>query len=972
MSSPITISQPQTSYNLSAPFSYNFPGNGGPILGPPKVSPSGAHVAYFHGHRLVIRETTSTQIYAADVDDDIKEEATSPNLLLLNIKKIINMESVILSVQAHVVNEFDKQGASAKKRKNNMPSENIIMEWDSSFFHTREFDEFGKESLSVIIEDRLAVAVGLNIYIFVLSTNDENVYPSSQSFDDSYDEFSSQNTLKVFDLESSVDTIIQIPPSLLLKTSVQTHVVSTAVQKSLVSTSQSHRQFHGVSHSDRHNKNEHLRNKWNSGDFRKKSPSDQNTFDPVAIVADAGLSICGLQWLQGNTKNGEQVVRVCVYLGEFLSPLSKDIIEEQYSTLCVGSDTNSGNLGNYEGLCTGEKKPTVGSAVAIAICSTEAIEMLIKSPKPGFKVTPIDVSNNLKIRYGHYYNYEPRENEDSLDFEQSLFGILTRESATDTLFLFDLVPTIHSTIPFSAVPESLKSPIQPTNRDLSDICPPVLDAKNVEISPGGEFIAVLDSPVTGYNVFIFSTLTGLLLNIYKGPYRILSPNANVEPATGILWTRIYSNEYLDDDDSFHKLCHKDILLISDKLGLVTALDPLTGKPFLVLNHGTGLVLCGVPKDQNTNMEDGDDDSENMLSHVFVYYEDDSASNNLVEYSLGDEPFDPPLVPTKLIPLSSSATSKEVMDMSVIIMATCYGYVATVVSSLPSTVFLWKLELEDNSLLDLQESQGAFHGKKSKLICVFYHKSFIKSISFRSHIPSNCTPTELQSGSWAPRAQLLIVTQREHRVGIWDSLIHNYSGSSNPINQVVPSTPDLVEFVDLRFQEAEAETIPLNDMNDNIDPQSTPQRHHTLTRENENSMKRLQIPSLFNAIFVRNQLNSNTIGVLAWNRYSFVLFYKVIYDTVNHTSQLNNQTTSYTETSNNRDYLKLLEYPEMYAHHAHQISIEPIQRQKLEDPFEQPPNPEATQTEWWKRKTLSARSFDINAETDDTFYSKKTL
>lgn len=1013
------MSRQNASYNLSAPFNYAFPGYDAEIQGLPVVSPSGAHVAYFYDRQLVIRSTST-----AELDQKSHPNGTGISfdyilpISLLKIKKIIDMGPVIS--QSFGDSSIFENRKGFESRNKNQYKPNIIVEWDSSFFHNNsstrdEESEKANSGPPVTIEDRLAVVVGLEIFIFVFSSNDKPFNRTNATQNNDFLSDGENESTYIQDWESAVDSVISIPSSLLLKSTLSSLPDFSLYKSSLADQAKHSRASHGY----RINKSYPSGNGYRKPDLKKSwnNPAinqnesrkfGYNRLDPVHTAAEAGLSICGIQWLQGYTEDEEQVVRLCIYLGE-PSVSSTDSrltpkIESGEIGVCIGSDINSSTSTGSCGKKYLKGNRQVGNAVAILVCSVEAIELVIKSPKPGFKVIPISFSyDHFTTRYSHYYNES-----NQIATKKSLFGILTRDSTVDTFVLFDLIPRIHKVIPFCPQENSIPQALSIRENEINY----VLDAKHIELSPGGDYIAVLDSHSVGYSVSVFSMLTGLPLSAYKGPYCMLPPCLNVEPAVGILWTRVYWGTISTDN----QIGYKDLLLIPDRLGIVTIMEPTTGKPIANIDHGTGLVLSEQIKNHvketsihTKQFDEFDLEEQRQFDGTMVYYEDTSTSTGMAEYILGEEPFDPPLVPTKVFSPSSRDSPQEIIDVRVIHMAACCGYVATVVASLPSAVFLWKL--------------GGFNYNihtKSQLICVFYHKSFIKSLSFRDSVPANCT----SYGSFNPRVQLMIVTQKGHMIGLWDSLAHdvqtnqlkiskrNSSNSKegyngNEINngfyennlqvttQPVPSA-ELIQFLDLlaleqsdqaeldlkTFNKKQKFTIekrndfpvtPITTQNNSLfiaDNDNQPNQNNSnsaLFKKNQELTKK----SVFNAAFVNNQLDSNSFGVFVWNRTSFALFYKILrFDELN----------SNEGKSHNDFKFQNIEYFEAYAHHFNvndisQLRSSPssfIDRQRqgspqiiqdIDDSFGRRVEAEVQQREWYG----NVSSFDINDENNDTFF-----
>lgn len=1064
-------SHPIASYNLSQHFPYSFLGDNANNYGFPTVSPSGAHIAYFYGQQLIIR-TTST----AEIDPSFQEGSeagidtnTIPPISLLNIKNIIDFGPVFDSSFTDSLNPMNSYNNAETKDRYR---QHIIMKWDSSFFHRNnqnseeeeEEEEANESNLrsSVVIEDRLAVAVGFEIFIFIVSSNDsptddQNSRQNSQE----YKSYENQN-VDVQALRSAADSIIQIPPSLLLKSAFTDQTESELYRSVFTHQANTSRAFHGVA-SNRPQTNKqntrlaNLKRQWNGPNggnnnssntiSTRNNGSESKQADMVAAAAEAGLSVCDIQWLQGYTKNEEQVVRICVYLGEnpsinnrkFNSETDISNISNNTSanaTTCIGSDRNS--ISNADSL--GSKGH--GNSVAILICSIETIEMVIKSPKPGFKIVPINYSNDPQTRYSHYYYPDNSSDSNSISGnnvngikDKHLFGIVTRDSTVDTFTIFDLVPRVHKAIPFSSYEDSkVQNQTTLSNRPQQQlqtqtqaqqspkIKTPVLDAQSVEISPGGDFIAVLDTPGTGYNVSVFSTLSGLQLSKYQGPYLSQPPYLNVEPATGILWTRVYwdyGTRNQADAIEAEGRHYRDMLLVSDKLGAVCILDPITGKPLAFINHGTGLVLPENFKDPSNEFDPYDSRHRQSTNDTLVYYEDVSPSTGMVEYLLGGEPFDPPLVPTKYILTSSSRNSlQEIIDTRVIHMSACCGYVATVVASLPSTVFLWKL-----GTFNYEDKDEVDSNTKSKLICVFYHTSFIKSLCFRQNMPESSETDEVKRSSsnyknrWRAASQLIIVTQKGNMIGIWDSSLYEsaikkfkQSSPSFESNETQgsasekedselsendtnsPPNPELIQIHNLMSEEASNPTANQsgfgqrngtfsekiqNDKfliirNGQSANQHRNQNHQQQQQFQENSRV---LNSLFDAVFVNNQLDLNSFGILAWNRYSLVLFYKILRprNKTNHSG-----ITTTTATTNN---FKKSNTSTEFVHHVRVIqNSDPaaaaetsyIRRQRqgspqiiqdIDDSFGRRVEAEVQQREWYGNAT----SFDVIDEKDDTFY-----
>lgn len=221
----------------------------------------------------------------------------------------------------------------------------------------------------------------------------------------------------------------------------------------------------------------------------------------------------------------------------------------------------------------------------------------------------------------------------------------------------------------------------------------VLDSKVVKYSPSGRFVAVLDSPAVGYSVHLYSSSFGTSdkhIHSYYGPHYLKRPShVNIIPATSIEWLRLPNTE---------------LLLVADQSQTVSVLSPLTFKPLATFNHLRGYVYRDLP----------------------VWSEFVSSPSGMLIYSLASLPYSPVTTSTKhVIHLCPSSTG---------------GYVSTVVASMPSTVWIWKVD-PDSELF-------------SDLICVVSHSSPIKSLEFREGPKSS--------------SHLLITLSVCNFVGIWDS------------------------------------------------------------------------------------------------------------------------------------------------------------------------------------------------------------
>lgn len=116
-----------------------------------------------------------------------------------------------------------------------------------------------------------------------------------------------------------------------------------------------------------------------------------------------------------------------------------------------------------------------------------------------------------------------------------------------------------------------------------------------------------------------------------------APYLNVESAVGILWTRVYWGAISTDN----QIGYKDLLLIPDRLGIVTIMEPTTGKPIANIDHGTGLVLPERIKNHinetsihNKHFDEFDLEGQQQFAGTMVYYEDTSTSTGMAEYVLG--------------------------------------------------------------------------------------------------------------------------------------------------------------------------------------------------------------------------------------------------------------------------------------------------------------------------------------------------
>lgn len=759
---------PSTFYYLSSTFSHQFPSLT-ESSGRPKVSPSGAHLAYFHGSRLIIRSTISRS-YPTDTSTDNSAADNDAQVTYLNIKKVVDMASALNNRGLY----NSEKTTSAIRNQNSEPP--VLVEWDSSYF-------YANDQTPPLIEDRLAVCIGLYVYVFIFST------------DDPISPLDSQGIPSIFNILESANSVIFIPESLLTP--------SSAPLKPMP--------LHKVS-------------KANTQSFR-------NARSPTISTFNSSISICGIQWLQGTTSlNGlaDKLVRIAVFIGD-----------SNHITVTAGGSIDTPS--------------TVGNAIAILLCSVDSIDLVIKSPKPGFRIVSVPAGSNSL-------------HSSEMEHGTSLFGILTREFTTDVFLVFDLLANIHSTVPLTLSGTYFQS-TSPALESYSFTSPDddsTFDAKDLQISPSGFWFAVLESPALGYSVSLFSTLTGIHLHTYHGPYYSIPPFLNVEPARSILWTQIpYKDNSIEP---------KEVLLIADSVGMVTVLCPVSGKPLMTLNHGTGLIIGQEDFAADGSRDsDGDEDMDSSRDRpeTQVWYEQVSEETGILQYFGLSLPFDPILLSKPFPPLSTpsvlskavaSLQRKALVDMSVTHMAACKNFVATVVAGLPSTVFIWRVELEDAAFLGIDAHDSDWHSKSS-LLTVLYHSSSIKNLSFRQRISDKESYTNLNSPS---RAQLLVTTQEGHVMGIWDTLTYQ------------SSPPDLVELLDLAQEEEdesnhqEASAFTEIARNGHTKKKKLKPRGLWKIQDTANIPKR---SSSFDANWV-NSIDPNEFGVIAWNRRAFTLFHKI--------------------------------------------------------------------------------------------------
>lgn len=234
-----------------------------------------------------------------------------------------------------------------------------------------------------------------------------------------------------------------------------------------------------------------------------------------------------------------------------------------------------------------------------------------------------------------------------------------------------------------------------------------LDAKSIKYSPSGRFIAILDTPVCGYAVHLLTTEfedCERVIHSYYGPHYLKTPlGVNIIPAMTIEWLTVDN---------------KEVLLVADQSETVSILSTLTFKPLATLKHFKGFVHRDLP----------------------VWSEDVSSPSGALIYSLASLPYSPLTTHTK--------------GLSHLCVSPSGGYIATTVSSMPTTVWIWYVDATSPSFCDL--------------IAVVSHTSLIKNLSFRSGPKSS--------------AQLLITLSMCNFVGIWDSLDQQH--------------PQILQFTDL--------------------------------------------------------------------------------------------------------------------------------------------------------------------------------
>ncbi|VVT51107.1 uncharacterized protein SAPINGB_P002986 [Magnusiomyces paraingens] len=219
-----------TTYYLSSTFSHHCPR--GPRASRPVVSPSGAHAVYLLGPRLIVRALAS-------------RSPSSSTVSYLAARRVIDLSPALNGRQASAVQ----------------------MAWDSSYFHLpfesiKDNTDYQQEK--VIIEDRLAVAIGLTVYMFLFES------PTKDP---------AQESIRV--LPDGADSILQFPASLVLPSSATPR--SRAPHKT---------------HSGRN------------------SPSSR----AQPLEALPALGVCGIQWLQGYSMSlsgtVEPTVRLWVLVGD--------------------------------------------------------------------------------------------------------------------------------------------------------------------------------------------------------------------------------------------------------------------------------------------------------------------------------------------------------------------------------------------------------------------------------------------------------------------------------------------------------------------------------------------------------------------------------------------------------------------------------------------------------------------------------
>lgn len=270
--------------------------------------------------------------------------------------------------------------------------------------------------------------------------------------------------------------------------------------------------------------------------------------------------------------------------------------------------------------------------------------------------------------------------------KETLFSLLCRDYNSDTLESYSLRKQPSATN---------RGRHEPTSEPLQTISfeGTVLDSKEVKYSRSGQFIAVLDSPAVGYSVHLYSSSINdpnKLIHSYYGPHYLKRPyDVNIIPATSIEWLSFPTTE---------------LLLVADQSQTVSVLSPVTFKPLTTLNHFKGYVYRDIP----------------------VWSESVSSPSGTLIYSLASLPYSP-----------MSISAKGIKHMCV---ASSSGYVATVAASMPSTVWIWRIDPASEQFSDL--------------ISVISHSILIKDLSFREG------PNQ--------SSQLLITLAMCNFVGVWDS------------------------------------------------------------------------------------------------------------------------------------------------------------------------------------------------------------
>lgn len=836
-------------YFLSSPFHYQSSlssSSPSQVTHPPTVSPSGAHIAYFKDNHLIVRQTCSTNSYSGTRRPPASSASTKS---LFTKKQNHDPKLGPHPIAMEIVGSIDFS-AIFEASPYSIDTNTVLMEWDSCYVY--KSDPKVATHKHILIQDNLAVSIGLTVYLFNFTfVNNEN---SSSSF-------------KWDSIKCLPDTVLRFPAGIF---------------------------------------------------YRTNSLKAYTDSDPPSIF------ICGLQWLQGYSgkETNDKVVRICLYLGNR-----------------IGKGEKSNNNNDNDNL-----------PISAAVCSTDGIELLIPSPKPGFRI------EQIPPRVGIY-------NEDGKTKDADLYGIVVREFSNDYYLIFSLKPEILSKIPLSESSSSSNTQLQnkskirnsdnDTSRTATPWQQPILDLQKVIISPCGLWLATMDTKSMGYSVSIHSLLGNreTLVHTYHGPYIDDNNEINCIPSTHIIWTELTFlesgdlNEYPGRADLSG--ISKQLLLIGDSKGLVTVLDPVCGKPLLTLAHGSGLILTGTReelkkrKSNKTELFDHDDGGRNLNSFSSSSFSDkrsfknrnnyqqESSDNNtthisssttsnidnniqknynieeeeeeltiwkeslnkqfnVLEYSSTTFPFDPPLVD------NNTNNNDDNYTGSIKFLKAWGPYVATVISTLPSTVFLWKLQdlfinieselnKQGNNLDTNDVSSSSLYEPKSKLISTFYHSSYITNIEFRQNeqqkysilnprfhettinTPTTTTINTINKTKHGTAAQLLVTTEYGHVVGIWDSRKDQVKNSQKLINQ----TPDLIEFGQLQSLDSSSSSSSSSSFSSND----------------------LQKESKFFTSWVNN-LDPNIVTILAWNNFAFCLFHKTITfddndDDNNDSKKLNN-------------------------------------------------------------------------------------